>query len=132
MSRIFQVFTDASQANRMAFMPFITAGDPSTETTAAVLKGLRDANVDLIELGFPYSDPIADGPVIQASYTRALNAGITIEAIFRHDAVSEEREPSAGVGHGFVCDYLSSRGLKIRPTRSRCRVQWVDYSRFAG
>jgi tryptophan synthase alpha chain len=82
MSRISQVFTDASQANRMAFMPFITAGDPSTETTAAVLKGLRDANVDLIELGFPYSDPIADGPVIQASYTRALNAGITVEAIF--------------------------------------------------
>ncbi len=63
-------------------MPFITAGDPSTETTAAVLKGLRDAGVDLIELGFPYSDPIADGPVIQASYTRALNAGITVEAIF--------------------------------------------------
>ncbi len=66
----------------MAFMPFITAGDPSTDTTAAVLKGLRDANVDLIELGFPYSDPIADGPVIQASYTRALNAGISVEAIF--------------------------------------------------
>lgn len=82
MSRISQVFSDASQAGRMAFMPFITAGDPSTDTTAAVLKGLRDANVDLIELGFPYSDPIADGPVIQASYTRALDAGISVEAIF--------------------------------------------------
>lgn len=66
----------------MTFMPFVTAGDPSTETTAAVLKSLRDANVDLIELGFPYSDPIADGPVIQASYTRALENGITVDQIF--------------------------------------------------
>lgn len=65
----------------MTFMPFITAGDPSMETTASVLKALRDAEVDLIELGFPYSDPIADGPVIQASYTRALDNGITVQQI---------------------------------------------------
>ncbi|MEZ6129914.1 MAG: tryptophan synthase subunit alpha [Planctomycetaceae bacterium] len=82
MSRISQVFRDASTSGRMTFMPFITAGDPSLQTTAAVLKGLRDAEVDLIELGFPYSDPIADGPVIQASYTRALNSGMTVNAIF--------------------------------------------------
>lgn len=63
-------------------MPFITAGDPSLQTTAAVLKSLRDAQVDLVELGFPYSDPIADGPVIQASYTRALTSGITVPQIF--------------------------------------------------
>ena len=65
----------------MTFMPFVTAGDPSVEATAAVLKSLRDAGVDLIELGFPYSDPIADGPVIQASYTRALDCGVTVESI---------------------------------------------------
>lgn len=94
MSRISQVFGDASQSGRMAFMPFITAGDPSTATTAAVLKGLRDANVDLIELGFPYSDPIADGPVIQASYTRALDAGISVAAIFEMmDSLKEENLP---------------------------------------
>lgn len=94
MSRIAQVFSDASQSGRMAFMPFITAGDPSTATTAAVLKGLRDANVDLIELGFPYSDPIADGPVIQASYTRALDAGITVAAIFEMmDGLKNEKLP---------------------------------------
>ncbi len=94
MSRISQVFSDASTSGRMAFMPFITAGDPSTETTAAVLKGLRDANVDLIELGFPYSDPIADGPVIQASYTRALDAGITVTGIFEMmDSLKEENLP---------------------------------------
>ena len=63
-------------------MPFVTAGDPSVDVTAAALRALRDADVDLIELGFPYSDPIADGPVIQASYTRALDSGITVEKIF--------------------------------------------------
>lgn len=82
MSRISDVFTQAAQAGRMTFMPFITAGDPSTETTTAVLRALGAADVDLIELGFPYSDPIADGPVIQASYTRALENGIKLEQIF--------------------------------------------------
>lgn len=62
-------------------MPFVTAGDPSVEATAAVLRSLRDSGVDMIELGFPYSDPIADGPVIQASYTRALDSGVTVESI---------------------------------------------------
>ena len=81
MSRIDQVFQTASQAQRMTFMPFVTAGDPSTAGTAEVLKALRDAEVDLIELGFPYSDPIADGPVIQASYTRSLDSGVTVTSI---------------------------------------------------
>lgn len=66
----------------MTFMPFITAGDPDLATTAAVLQGLAESGVDLIELGFPYSDPIADGPVIQASYTRALAADVTVDGIF--------------------------------------------------
>ncbi len=82
MSRISEVFDRASHESRMAFMPFLTAGDPDLETTGQMLLTLRDARVDLIELGFPYSDPIADGPVIQASYTRALNKGITVDGIF--------------------------------------------------
>jgi tryptophan synthase alpha chain len=81
MSRISDVFDQATQQGRMTFMPFVTAGDPSVQDTAAVLKGLRDGDVDLIELGFPYSDPIADGPVIQASYTRALDNGVTVQGI---------------------------------------------------
>jgi len=82
MSRISEVFECSSREARMAFMPFVTAGDPDLAATANVLLALRDAGVDLIELGFPYSDPIADGPVIQASYTRALERGITVEGIF--------------------------------------------------
>jgi tryptophan synthase alpha chain len=82
MSRISEVFDNCSLKSRMAFMPFVTAGDPDLATTSSVLLALRDAGVDLIELGFPYSDPIADGPVIQASYTRALEKGITVDGIF--------------------------------------------------
>lgn len=81
MSRISAAFQQAQAADRMTFMPFVTAGDPDLDTTRQVLLSLRDANVDLIELGFPYSDPIADGPVIQASYTRALNNGVTVQGV---------------------------------------------------
>jgi tryptophan synthase alpha chain len=66
----------------MAFMPFITAGDPNLDVTVRLVEELSAAGADLIEIGFPYSDPIADGPVIQASYTRALTAGLQIPAIF--------------------------------------------------
>jgi tryptophan synthase alpha chain len=82
MSRVSDVFARTVSESRMAFMPFVTAGDPDNSVTAAVLLALRNANVDLIELGFPYSDPIADGPVIQASYTRALQNGVTVSGIF--------------------------------------------------
>lgn len=94
MSRIAEVFQTTSRETRMAFMPFVTAGDPDLTVTAAVLKALRDAKVDLVELGFPYSDPIADGPVIQASYTRALNSGISVDAIFKMmESLKSEQMP---------------------------------------
>lgn len=66
----------------MAFMPFLTAGDPDMKTTLAVMRELARSGVDLIEVGFPYSDPIADGPVIQASYTRALSRGFRVDDLF--------------------------------------------------
>jgi tryptophan synthase alpha chain len=71
----------------MAFMPFITAGDPDLRGTQDLIRTLADSGVDLIEIGFPYSDPIADGPVIQSSYTRALQHHITVADIFK--AVAE-------------------------------------------
>lgn len=66
----------------MAFMPFITAGDPDLATTQQLIRTLAAQGVDLIEIGFPYSDPIADGPVIQASYTRALAKRLHVADIF--------------------------------------------------
>ncbi len=62
-------------------MPFVTAGDPDLAFTADVLRELVARGSNLCELGIPYSDPIADGPVIQASYSRALDQGIRLDAI---------------------------------------------------
>lgn len=66
-----------------ALIPFVTAGDPDLETTAAALRALDRAGADLIELGVPYSDPLADGPVIQAAATRALERGVTLDAVLQ-------------------------------------------------
>ncbi len=66
----------------MAFMPFVTAGDPELVTSLALIRELTNQGADLIEVGFPYSDPIADGPVIQAAYTRALESGLRVCDIF--------------------------------------------------
>jgi tryptophan synthase alpha chain len=63
-------------------MPFVTAGDPDLAATAQIVTQLAANGADLIEIGFPYSDPIADGPVIQASYTRALERGVHLDDIF--------------------------------------------------
>lgn len=81
MSAIDQVFVRLRREGRRAFMPFITAGDPDLEFTAAVLTELAGRGADLCEVGIPYSDPIADGPVIQASYTRALASGTKLPGI---------------------------------------------------
>jgi tryptophan synthase alpha chain len=67
---------------RKAFMPFVTAGDPDLDTTRRLVEELARRGANLIEIGFPYSDPIADGPVVQASYTRALARGVLIKNVF--------------------------------------------------
>src|ERR1700678_2744670 len=78
MSRIAARFAELRKANRAAFVPFITAGDPDADTTLAILERLPKAGADLIELGMPFSDPMADGPAVQASSQRALKAGATM------------------------------------------------------
>lgn len=81
-TRISTVFAALKASGKLAFMPFITAGDPDMAMTLSLIQELGRRGVDLIEIGFPYSDPIADGPVIQASYTRALNNKLKVDDIF--------------------------------------------------
>ncbi|RMF93810.1 MAG: tryptophan synthase subunit alpha [Planctomycetota bacterium] len=83
MSAIDTLFAKLRQENRKAFMPFVTAGDPDLDFTAAVIRELAARGSHLCEVGIPYSDPIADGPVIQASYTRALASGVRVDDILR-------------------------------------------------
>jgi tryptophan synthase alpha chain len=82
LARLEAVFAAHRAAGRKALAPFVTAGDPDPATSVAVLEAVDRAGASLCELGVPYSDPIADGPVIQASYTRALASGITLESVF--------------------------------------------------
>jgi tryptophan synthase alpha chain len=77
-TRIDARFAALKKAQRPALIAFITAGDPDLETSAAIFAGLPKAGADVIELGMPFSDPMADGPAIQASSQRALKAGQTM------------------------------------------------------
>ena len=76
------MFAANRAAGRRAVAPFVTAGDPDAASSVAVLEAVARSGASLCELGVPYSDPIADGPVIQASYTRALGKGISLEGVF--------------------------------------------------
>ncbi len=80
-NRISRTFGELREKGEKALVTFITAGDPDLETTAAVIKELETAGADIIELGMPFSDPMADGPTIQLSSERALAAGTTLPGI---------------------------------------------------
>jgi tryptophan synthase alpha chain len=78
MSRLHNRFAELKQENRAALVTFVTAGDPDYGTSLQILKGLPDAGADVIELGMPFTDPMADGPAIQLANIRALGAKQTL------------------------------------------------------
>lgn len=81
MNNIENKFQDLKNQKKKAFIAFITAGDPDLKTTEDLVVALEKAGVDIIELGIPFSDPLADGPTIQASFFRALNKGTNVKKI---------------------------------------------------
>lgn len=81
MNRIDHVFAQQRAAGRTVLIPYVTAGDPSLAATSSILDALVDAGADLIELGVPFSDPMADGPVIQRASERALAQGVTLRDV---------------------------------------------------
>ncbi|MDP6637175.1 MAG: tryptophan synthase subunit alpha [Phycisphaerae bacterium] len=89
-NRFLRTFAELQASGAKALMPFLTAGYPNTDATGAMLKDFEARGVRICEVGFPFSDPIADGPVIQASYTKALDAGLTVDNIF--DTVKAYRQ----------------------------------------
>src|SRR6056297_2181735 len=89
MSRIKTTFKALKQGGETALIPFITAGDPDLTTTRQLVRVLEQSGADLIELGMPFSDPMADGPTIQASSERALAAGTTLTTVL--DIVAQAR-----------------------------------------
>lgn len=79
MTRIDAKFAELSAANKKAFVAYVMAGDPDFETSLEIVKGLPAAGVDVIELGLPFTDPMADGPTIQLAGQRALDGGMTLQ-----------------------------------------------------
>ena len=83
LSKVDEKFCDLKNNKKLALMPFIMAGDPNIEITSEILLRLQENGADLIELGIPYSDPLADGPVIQVSASRALKSGTSPRKVIK-------------------------------------------------
>lgn len=101
-TRISRRFAELRAEGRAALVTFITAGDPDYATSLAILKGLPQAGADIIELGMPFSDPMADGPAIQASSQRALGAGQTLRKtldMVREFRVTDDVTPIVLMGY---------------------------------
>jgi len=101
MSKISAVFNDLKQAGKKGLVPFITAGDPEPGLTVALMHALVRGGANVIELGVPFSDPMADGPVIQRSSERALSQGVTLRhclemvKAFRETNINTPSTPAA-------------------------------------
>jgi len=97
MSRFEQKFAELKAAGRKALIPFVTAGDPSLDATVPVMHALVDAGADVIELGVPFSDPMADGPVIQRSSERALARGAGLRYVLEAVEVFRQQDDATPV-----------------------------------
>ncbi len=89
-SKIERCFTKAKKDGRIALMPFVMAGDPDLKTTSKILLNLQENGADIVELGIPYSDPLADGPIIQLAASRALSSGTSPKGVL--EMLSELKE----------------------------------------
>src|SRR3546814_8032846 len=97
MNRIDTRFAHLRSANRKALIPFITAGDPSLESLVPVMHALVEAGADVLELGVPFSDPMADGPTIQRSSERALARGAGLSYVFESVRAFRQRDAATPV-----------------------------------
>ncbi|HSG52209.1 MAG TPA: tryptophan synthase subunit alpha [Rheinheimera sp.] len=111
MKRYQQMFNRLSAESRGAFVPFVTIGDPSAELSFDIIKTLIDAGADALELGIPFSDPIADGPTIQGANIRALAAGVTPAMCF--DIISRIRayHPTIPIGLLLYSNLVMAKGI---------------------
>ena len=117
-SRIASAFARAAAEDRAAFIPFLTAGDPDPDVTIETAIELERAGADVLELGVPFSDPIADGPVLQRSAARALAAGASLSRVFDIGAAIRARTNLALVLFSYLNPLLRS-GLEVSAAAAR-------------
>lgn len=150
-SRIAGTFARLASENRKALIPFVTAGDPSPSITVPLMHAMVDAGVDIIELGVPFSDPMADGPVIQRSSERALKFGVGLNDVLAYVEafrktnqttpvvlmgyanpvermgldVFAERASAAGVDGLLVVDYPPEESLALLETMDKVGIDVI-------
>lgn len=110
MSRYAAMFERLAAAGEGAFGGFAMLGDPDLETSAALLDTLAAGGADMIEVGIPFSDPVADGPVIQAAAQRALDAGVRVSDCFDLIAAFRDRHPDVPIGILTYANLVIARG----------------------
>jgi tryptophan synthase alpha chain len=111
MSRRYEkTFLSLKEKGEGAFIPFVMLGDPSMEESAAILETLIESGADALELGIPFSDPVADGPVIQTAANRALEQGVTPEGCFRLLEETRRKHPDIPVGLLVYANLVVGRG----------------------
>ncbi len=110
MSRYAEMFQRLAQRNEAAFGAFLMLGDPDPLTSAAHLDACANGGADMIEVGIPFSDPIADGPVIQAASVRALAAGARVDDAFARIAELRAKHPAIPIGILTYANLLMARG----------------------
>ncbi len=120
-NRVVNAFAELRSAGEKTLLPFITAGYPDLETTRALLEDVERRGVRICELGIPFSDPIADGPTIQASYTATLETGVTVKDIF--EMVREYRASASRERAGTSTDDLALLAMVSYSIVFRCGAE---------
>lgn len=111
MERYENLFARLQDRKEGAFVPFVTLGDPSVEQSLNIIDTLIDAGADALELGIPFSDPLADGPTIQEATLRAFAAGVTPSQCFEMLALIRQKHPTIPIGLLMYANLVFSKGI---------------------
>ena len=112
MSRFTALFEALEAKNEGAFVPFVMLGDPSADDAVEIISTLIDAGADALELGVPFSDPVADGPTIQKAHLRALDGGATVNSCMEQIREIRRRHPDTPIGMLVYANVPYVRGLE--------------------
>ena len=112
MSRFTALFEALEAKNEGAFVPFVMLGDPSADDAVEIISTLIDAGADALELGVPFSDPVADGPTIQKAHLRALDGGATVDSCLEQIREIRRRHPDTPIGMLVYANVPYVRGLE--------------------
>lgn len=118
MERYESLFTQLKERKEGAFVPFVTLGDPGIEQSLKIIDTLIEAGADALELGIPFSDPLADGPTIQNATLRAFAAGVTPAQCFEVLALIRQKHPTIPIGLLMYANLVFNKGIDVL-----CRVR---------